>query len=236
MKRVVLLVLAALVLGGFAAYGTYQVQNQADVRALSKFQTTEVLVTKVDVPALTSIADAQAAGMIEKVKYPTEYLPLSSLRAIDSTNSNDLAFTALPAGHLILAGDFGVQSNRGSSLVIPAGYTALSLDLSIANRTGGFLQPGRRVALVSSVPSSAAAKSTFSTKTLFSGLQVLAVGQNTVNGLSLTQTADNTQNVVTLAVRPSDVTSVLNAVQSGNISLVLLSTGTQVPLDIVTTK
>jgi Flp pilus assembly protein CpaB len=236
MKRVALLVLAALALGGFAAYGTYQVQSQADARALAKFHTTEVLVTKVDVPALTSIADAEAAGMIERVRYPTQYLSVDSLRPVDSTNSNDLAFSALPAGRLILAGDFGVQSNRGSSLVIPAGFTAVSLDLSIANRTGGFLQPGRRVAIVSSVPGGTAAGSSFRTRTLFSGIQVLAVGQNTVNGLSLTQTADDSQNVVTLAIRPTDVTDLLNAVQTGNITLVLLSQGTQVSVDATTSK
>lgn len=236
MKRLITLILVALLLGGFAAFGTFQVQSQADERALAKFATTEVLVTKLDVPALTSIADAQAAGMIEKVKFPTQYLPRESLRPVESINSNDLAFSALPAGHLILAGDFGIQSNRGNSLVIPAGFTALALDLSVANRAGGFLQPGRRVALVSSVPSNPTSKTAFTTSTLFSGLQVLAVGQNTVNGLSLTQTADNSQNVVTLAVRPVDVTTILNAVQSGTISLVLLSQGTQVPLDSSTSK
>lgn len=236
MKRIAILVLVALALGGFAAFGTYQVQSQADSRALAKFQTTQVLVTKVDVPALTSIADAHAAGMIELVRYPTQYLPVESLRPVESINSNDLAFTALPAGRLILAGDFGVQSNRGSSLVIPAGFTALALDLSMANRAGGFLQPGRRVAIISSVPGGTTANSSFKTRTLFSGIQVLAVGQNTVNGLSLTQTADDAQNVVTLAVKPNDVTSLLNAVQSGNITLVLLSQGTQVPLDSTTSK
>jgi Flp pilus assembly protein CpaB len=236
MKRLIALIVAALLLGGFAAFGTYQVQSQADQRALAKFQTTDVLVTKLEVPALTSISDAMAAGMIDVVQYPTQYLPVEELRSVDSTNSGDLAFTALPPGHLILKGDFGVQSNRGNSLVIPDGFTAVALDLAPENRAGGFLQPGRRVAVISTAPSDASSKTAFTTRTLYSGLQVLAVGQNTVNGLSLTPTADNSQNIVTLAVRPQDVAELLNAVETGSISLVLLSQGTQVPLDSVTSK
>lgn len=236
MKRVVLLVLAALALGGFAAYGTFQVQIQAEERALARFDTTDVLVSTVDIPALTSVADALETGMLKVVKYPTEYLPLESLRDINSPHTSDLAFDPIPAGHLIQAGDFGIQANRGNSLVVPDGFTAIALELSVANRAGGFLQPGSKVAVISSIAGDPNSGGKTSTKILYTGLQVLAVGQNTVRGLSLTQAADDTQNVVTIAVRPNDVAELLNAVESGAITLVLLSQDTQVPLETVTSR
>lgn len=236
MKRVVLLVIAALGLGIFAAYGSYQVQTQAEERALARFETTDVLVTTMEIPALTSIADAKAAGMIETVKYPTEYLPLAALRPINTTFSNDLASEALPAGHLILDGDFGLLTDRGSSIILPAGFTALSLELSMANRVGGFLQPGREVAVIYSGPGFAADTGKVVSRTLFTGVRVLAVGTNTVSGLSLNPGSDAAQNVVTLAIRPEDVVELLNAVESGTISLVLLSQGTEVPIEEVTSR
>ncbi len=224
MKRVVALVAIALVLGVAAAFGSFQVQQQADQRALAKFDTVDVLVTKAAVPAQTSLADAVTGGLVEKVKYPKQYLPLESLKSPNQITSSDVAPVNLPAGHLVLDGDFGVTVSQSRSLVIPVGMVAVSLDLTIADRTGGFIQPGKRVAVLTSTAGDASAPK--ATRVLFSSLLILAVGTNTVNGLSLTAAADNTQNVVTLALNPADAVDLVAASHNSVVTLALLSSGT----------
>lgn len=226
MKKVTWLILLALVLGGVAAFGTFQVQQQADTRALSKFATTQVLITNTAIPAQTTFADAVATGLAQYEKYPTQYLPASAVLESAPLNGGLVAQADIPAGQVVLSGDFGVTVSTSQSLAVPKGYVAMTLTLPAESRVGGYLQPGKHVAVFATSGTTGNDTSKASTRLVFSSLQVLAVGANTVSGVSLSAQADTTQNQVTLAVPPASAQTFINASHSSAITLVLISNGT----------
>ena len=169
-RRRALLVVAAII----AALGTLLVflyVKGADKRADDKFDTVKVLVVKKQIPAGETVAAAQAAGKIEVGTVTKEtQLPgsLDSLAPIDG----QIAQTTLYPGEQIIASKFASTAAATTTLTIPKGNIAISVNLTDTARVAGFVNPGDKVAIFLTTPAAS--------RLLLTNIEVIAVGTTTV--------------------------------------------------------
>jgi len=202
-----------------------------DARA-TEGQTRVSVLTATDViEAGESVADAQAAGKLEKtdvVRGDMVEGALSSTASID----DKVALGAIYPGQQIIGQQFGKPGSE-DSLSIPAGKMAVSVELTDPARVAGFVNPGSWVAVFASAdpeiykPDGTTQKLPQYTRILLPKVQVIGVGDTTVT--SRTTTSDNGQQtteqiprtILTLAVDQGEAERVIYAARNGDVSFAL---------------
>jgi pilus assembly protein CpaB len=170
-RRRVLLSVAAVI----AALGTLIVfvyVRNADTRAADQYSAVPVLKAVKTISAGESVADAQAAGKIEESSVgENDRLPdaLTSLDAI----STQIAQTTINPGEQIVGTKFAVTPASTSTLTIPKGMLAISVNLTDTGRVAGFVNPGDKVVIFVTNPDGV-------TAALLTKVEVIAVGTTTV--------------------------------------------------------
>ena len=232
-RRRVLLVAAAVV----AALGTVLVflyVRGADNRAEDRFSTTDVLVATAQINQGESIASAAANGKL--VLQPVaqgQILP----GAVTTTTGLDklVALTTIYQGEQIIPQKLGDDAAAASSLPIPAGKLAISVNLSDPARVAGFINPGAQVAIIYSGTNVATGQPF--TRTLLDRATVLGVGSSTPTPVS-GQTAQNapaesvSRTLLTLAVDQLDAQRILFAQGTGELTFALLTQDVKVRSDV----
>lgn len=232
-RRRVLLVVAAVI----AALGTLLVflyVRGADQRADEKYQAVRVLKAVKQIEPGEKVADAQAAGKIEESSVGQgERLPdaLDSLATIDG----QIARTTIYPGEQIVASKFGTTVVSASTLTIPKGMIAISVNLTDTARVAGFVNPGDKVAIF--MNSSGGAGLGSFTRLLLSDIQVIAVGTTTVVSTTTTdatgaQTTEQLpRTLFTLGVTQAQAQKILFAQGNGELALGLTNTDSKVTPD-----
>ena len=226
-RRRVLLVVAAII----AALGTLLVflyVRGADTRANEKFHAVKVLRAVKQINAGETVAQAQAEGKIELGSVGEgQKLPdaLDSLTSIDG----QIARTTIYAGEQIIASKFGTTAASTSTLTIPKGMIAVSINLTDTGRVAGFVNPGDKVAIF--MNSDGGAGLGAFTRLLLADVEVIAVGATTVVSTTTTdasgaQTTEQLpRTLFTLGVTQAQAQKIMFASGNGELAFAKLGKG-----------
>jgi pilus assembly protein CpaB len=235
-RRRLLLILAVFVAVIGTALVFLYVQG-ADKRASDKFDNVSVLKATTDVAAGTKYDDALASGQLVMSEAPKNEVGPTAV-----TNTEDLkgkvATIPIFAGQQILSAQFGsTVQQTASSLPIPKGMIAISVNLTDPDRVAGNIQNGSDVAIfvtgtLTAAPGAtgAAAATGESTRLLLPKVTVLNVGSPQPPTTSTTTDENGTQTteqlprtLLTLAVTQKEAQKVILASKALNLTFGLLT-------------
>jgi pilus assembly protein CpaB len=232
--RRTLLLVAALVV---AALGTTMVflyaQNKQNV-TVAATNPMRVLVATTNIAAGTTGATAVATGAFEAREVPATAVVPNALG--DASAVTDLvATTTIYAGQQIIPQQWGT-GGASSSLPIPAGKMAMSIQLGDPQRVAGFVVPGSSVVVFATLPDPLGGKQ--STKVLLPSVPVIAVGPTTVVAKTTASTSDSSTNteqiptaILTLGLSQREAEKLAYATQTGQLYLGLLGKDAKVVPD-----
>ncbi|MCW2787446.1 MAG: cpaB [Marmoricola sp.] len=230
-RRKVLLVVAAII----AALGTLLVflyVHGADQRANDRYKAVQVLRAVKQIDVGETVAAAQAAGKIEVGSVAQgQELPgsLNSLTPIQG----EIAQTTIYPGEQIISSKFATSAATTSTLTIPKGDVAISVNLTDTARVAGFVNPGDNVAIFVNATSTAGLPGYY-TKLLLPKVEVIAVGTTTVVATTTTDTtgAQTTEQLprtlFTLGVPQAQAQKIIYAAANGELDFGLLTSGSSV--------
>lgn len=222
-RRRVLLVVAAVI----AALGTLLVflyVRGADTRASDRYKAVKVLVAVKQINPGETVAAAQAAGKIE-VGSVTQGQELPGALNTLSPIQAEIAQTTIYPGEQIIVSKFATTAATTSTLTIPKGKIAVSINLTDTARVAGFVNPGDSVAIFMN---SSGAAGLF-TKLLLPNVEVIAVGTTTVVSTTTTdktgaQTTEQLpRTLFTLGVSQTDAQKIMFASANGELAFGLLT-------------
>ncbi|MFI5958214.1 Flp pilus assembly protein CpaB [Cryptosporangium sp. NPDC051539] len=227
MRRRLLALALAFVLALLGCVGILAYVGGADDRAVAGKKPVEVLVAGALLPAGTTGAELRNGGKLKTVLMPAESVPSDALGTIPAGLDN-LALTAdVQPSQLLLRGALGRKQTSTGGLTIPAGKLAVSVDMTAASRVAGYVRPGSEVAVFYTYQPTAdsadgssvtnAEKAT-ATRVLLPRAQVLAIGE-----AGTVKTAAAATIAVTLATTQADAERLVQASQTGTLSLGLLN-------------
>lgn len=230
MKRPVVPIVIAVVLAVLAGLAVFLYARSAETRALQDQAAVTVLVSTSEIPAGLTLGDAVGQGLVEPTQVSDKLAPPAAISTVDASNSALVAADPIPAGQVILSGDFVTQMEQAKPIVIPDGMMAISVVLGDPQKVGSFLRPGSMVAIFDTMSAvsleDANATATLTTRPLIDSVEVLAVGAVTQEGAG-TATPDAWSNaLVTLAVDQTQAEKIIHGTQTGQLTMALLGDNT----------
>jgi pilus assembly protein CpaB len=223
-RRTLLLVVAVLIAAAGAGLVFAYVHGVND-RAQKNEHPVEVLVAKQTIAAGTSARDAERAGSFQLARIPQRLVAPGALSDI-SPIANDVALSVIFPGEQILAAKFGSHA-AVSSLPIPKGNFAISVQLADPARVAGFVTPGSAVTVIATVDDGAL------TQVVLTRAVVLAVGPSTTISTStqsggVVNTEDIPKAILTLSVNQAQAQKVIEAQALGDLYFGLLDADSRV--------
>jgi pilus assembly protein CpaB len=232
-RRTILLIAALLV----AALGTTLVflyARGADQRAAAGQELVQVLFAKSEIAVGTTGNAAAESGALELREVAKNSVAEGALSDIAPV-ADQVALSPIFPGQQILQQQFGAPGSQ-TSLPIPAGKVAVSVQLGDPERVAGFVTSGSEVAVFATVaaPGAATAGQTNVTQVLLPRVLVVGVG-NTTTVTKTTTTAGGQQNteqiskaILTLALDQTEATKIIYAAQQGQLYFALLTADSKV--------
>lgn len=221
-----LLLVGAVLLAALGAGLVLAYANNANARALASQNPVRVVVAAVDIPAGTSVRDAKRKGMLQEKTIARDARVPNALSPDSLPGLEDkVALSTIYTGEQVVAAEFG-NVGAVSSLGIPPGMLAVSVQLTDPARVAGFVAPGSDVAVFLSVGGGGTGAFT---RLLLPRARVVAVGPSTVAPLG-SQPATATPGgeqvpraILTLALNQGDAEKVVFAGQQGQLYFALLT-------------
>lgn len=217
MGRRTLLLVAALVVAALGTTGVFLYVNGVDKRAEADFNLVQVLVATAPIEAGTTARDARDRGALDLRPFLAKSVAgLGALSDISSI-ADQVALAPIAAGEAITAGKFGAPS-QASTLPIPEGKLAVSLQVDVPARVAGFVAPGDDVVIFLTT---GLAGGQDATRVLLPRVQVIAAGATTLVPPTTTGTGDTAQPaeqdkaLITLAVDQTEAQKIVYA-QAGH--------------------
>lgn len=229
-RRRILIVVAAVAAALGTALVFFYVQG-ADNRAEDKFGAVNVLTAVKQIDVGETVVAAQAAGKIEVGSVAKAQVLPGALTSLE-TISTQLAQTTIYPGEQIIATKFAATAASASTLTIPKGNIAISINLTDTARVAGFVNPGDKVAIFLNSGGGAGLGSF--TRLLLSDVEVIAVGTTTVVSTTTTdptgaQTTEQLpRTLFTLGVSQAQAQKILFATGSGELAFGLLDKDSKV--------
>lgn len=212
MKRVVALIIVALVLASGTGIASYLYLQQAEERALAQYDSVEVLQATTIIPAGVSFSDAKAQGLVRSIGLPVKYVLPMMLHPDTVVDPAYVASRELAGGQLLMSSDFQRTISERQVLPLAEGYVALSVSVDAAARLAPFLSPGDHVTMMANLGGTGP-------KVQFADLTVIAIGSGSTIG---TGTGGDVPGLLTFAVPADRATDFVAAVQAGGVYLALL--------------
>ena len=225
MGRRTILLIAALVVAALGTVLVFLYAQGANDRATADNKPVDVLVASSQIASGTSGSAAQSAGAFKTQSVPKSAVAPGALTSSDSIKS-ELALSTIFPGQQIIAAQWGSTPESTSSLPIPKGKIAVSIQLGDPARVAGFVQPGSNVAVFSTLAAA--------TQLLVPSVEVIATGPTTLVSATSTDTSGNTNTeqlpkaLMTLAVSQADAQKIIFASQQGELYFGLLTTTSKV--------
>ncbi|MEX2621039.1 MAG: Flp pilus assembly protein CpaB [Egibacteraceae bacterium] len=182
------------------------------------------------VPALVASDDLapgmdaeQVATRIREAEVPASLAPVSRVTDLDDLDGQKVVRT-VGAGEILTASQFAGAGPAAGGLVVPAGYEAMTLEADPAPGVEGYVTPGSRVNVYTTVadtggdPAAPAAGQPY-TQLVLGHVDVLAVTRGTPTGESAepSDVAQEGRIVLLLQVRPQDAPVLIHAQQHGSL-------------------
>ena len=231
-RRRILLVFAAVI----AALGTLLVflyVKGADNRANQAVESQNILTAVALIAPGESVDTAAAAGKFELRPIAANSV-LAGALVDTSAITGKVATTTIYPGEQIIASKFGGSAEALSSLPIPKGKLAISVNLSDPARVAGFVSPGSEVTIFMTGSSTTGTIGPFA-RMLLARVTVIGVG-STTPGQTTTTASDGTATtevlpnaLLTLAVSKEDAERVLFASTNGALAFGLLTKDSDTP-------
>jgi pilus assembly protein CpaB len=228
MGRRTVLLIAALVVAALGTTMVFLYVNGVNDRALAEQKPVQVLVATAPIAIGTTAADAQRAGALEKRSVSRASAAQGALSDITPI-AEQVALAPIFVGEQILEAKFG-KASATSSLPIPEGKLAVSVELADPARVAGFVAPGSEVTVFLTIPDKSG---TEITRVLLAKVQVIATGASTVVATDAATEGDaETEQVpkalLTLAVSQQEAQKVVYGSQHGQMYVGLLSDKSEV--------
>ncbi|MGH9374486.1 MAG: Flp pilus assembly protein CpaB [Vicinamibacterales bacterium] len=211
-SRIFAVLAVAILAGGGLAYGTYNlVNNQAQPAA--QLPTTAVVVAATDLP----LGAALEADDLRVVQFPQGQTPEGVFSSTSDLVGRGVIAPLVKNEPIIPAKLASKEAGAGLPPIIPKGQRAVSVRVDDVIGVAGYVLPGTRVDVLTTVNPSDR-QSDMTTKVILSNVQVLAAG---------TRIDQDTENkpvqvtVVTLVVAPDQAERLALASTEGKIQLAL---------------
>ncbi|MGH8938180.1 MAG: Flp pilus assembly protein CpaB [Actinomycetes bacterium] len=223
MGRRTALLIAALVLAAVGTTMVFLYANSADDRAQANERQVQVLVATAPIAAGTKASAAEDAGSLERKEVDAEDAPETVLSNITPVADQVATSTIFP-GEMILSTKFG-QPGTASTLPIPPGKLATSVQLDDPARVAGFVAPGSEVAVFLTI---AQGNGQEVTRALLPRATVIATGASTLVSTTTTGSGGDTQTeelpkaILTLAVDQTESQKLIYGLQHGQMYFGLL--------------
>lgn len=222
MNRHRILLVAAAVVAALGAVLVFLYVRGAEDRAEEKFETVDVLVATQQIEAGESANESYAAGKVNLKAVPRTQV-LDGATGEGEVFTDLTALTTIYPGEQLIAGKFGGASEvkAESSLPIPKGNMAISVNLTDTARVAGFVNPGSEVAIFLAGADSA--------RILLDRITVIGVGSTTQVTTTTTdpegaQTVEQLpRTLLTLSLNQKQVEKVLLAQSQGELAFALLT-------------
>jgi pilus assembly protein CpaB len=236
-RRRILLVVAVLV----AALGSgllFLWANGADNRAAEKFDSVQVLEATAIIDPGESIEDAQAGGKLALASVSKDAL-LDGYQTTTDSLAGTVSLGTIYPGEQIITAKWGTSAGVQSSLQIPDGMMAKSINLTDPGRVAGFVNPGSEVAVFFTGTDPANGQSF--TRLLLAKVTVLGVGSTTpVSTTTTDETGASTteqlpRTLITLALDQQQAEKAQWASTNGELSFALLTDKSAVSADTAAT-
>jgi len=177
MRRRLMTILMALVLGLVGALSVIWYVRGADDRAVAGKQAAQALVAVRTIPAGT--AATAIGGYVRSEPFPASALPPDAVSSLSQLSADTVLRDGLAAGGLVRKGLFGPKGSA-SAVNIPDGKLAVTVQMGDPQRVAGYLQPGSKVVIFISGPlldnKGAKRGDMTMTRTLLTDIEVLSVG------------------------------------------------------------
>ena len=230
MGRRTLLLIAALAVAALGTTMVFLYVNGVNDRALADQEPVQVLVATAPIAAGTTAQDAQSAGALEKRTVSRASVAEGALSDITPV-ADEVALAPIFIGEQIIEAKFGQPGNT-SSLPIPEGKLAVSVQLADPARVAGFVAPGSEVAVFLTIERVRGSGNEI-TRVLLPKVQVIATGASTVVSTTTTaegetQTEELPRALLTLAVTQAEAQKVVYGSQHGQMYFGLLTEDSEV--------
>ncbi len=239
MDRRRILLVAAVLVAALGAALVFVFVRSAETRAEKQFDTIDVLVATQQIEPGETADAAQSAGKVDvKAVAQGSVVP----GAVDTAAGikGQTALTTIYPGEQLISSKFGgaTEVQTTSSLPIPEGQVAISVNLTDPARVAGFVNPGSKVAIFFSGTAKFAqvqqVPDTDFTIPLLAEVTVVAVGSTTQvtttttdeSGAQTTEQLPRT--LLTLALDQKQAEQVLFAQGHGELAFALLTEGSAI--------
>jgi pilus assembly protein CpaB len=214
-RRGILFLMAAVMLGLGAAWMAYRSDRSADPASVP---TAMVVLARVDA-ATASTLDPLGLTTVE---WPREHLPPGALASVEAA-SGRVARRPIAAGEPILESALFERGTEGGlGAVIEPSHRALSVKVDSVIGVAGFVKPGSRVDVLTTLRRVDQETATPYSKVILQDVRVLAVDQK------MEEARDGKPelvSVVTLEVDPTQAEHLIYAAHEGRLQLALRTPG-----------
>jgi pilus assembly protein CpaB len=230
MGRRKILLVVAVVVAALGAALVFVYARGAEDRAADRFETVDVLVVKTAIERGESANTAYETGKIDIQRVPQAQV-LTGATADGAAFTDQFALTTIYPGEQLIPEKFGGADDveAETTLPIPEGLIAISLNLSDTARVGPFIRPGATVGifLTGTLPPENVA----TTKLLMRDVLVLATGSTTAVTPPAEGEAPTTEQLpntlFTLALTQKQAEKILFAQGLGDLAFALLNANSE---------
>jgi pilus assembly protein CpaB len=221
---------AVIALVGVAAVFAYV--NRVDKSSAHAASLRTALVASKTITAGTAGSDLMKRHLYVEERLPGQAVPSGAVT--DARSLSDLVTTTdIYPGEVLIQQNFSATQVT-SSLVIPPGDMAMSVELGDPERVAGFVRPGSEVAVFDTFTLDNSTNHVQVTAMLLPRVPVVAVGPTSLRSASSSPTPANAQSakpvtvaVLTVAVDARDAVRLAHAAQTGKLYFALLTPQSQ---------
>jgi pilus assembly protein CpaB len=213
--RVFLVLLLALTAGGALAFGTYNyVSSSSQGSTASAIPSKPVVVAASDLP----LGSELTADDVKVIEWPASSVPAEAISDPKEVVGRGLVMPVVQYEPILPLKLASKEAGAGLPPVIPPGLRALSVRVNEVIGVAGYVVPGTRVDVLTTI-NPGQQQTTMTSKVILTDVQVLAAGTK------LDNTADKDKpvpvSVVTLLVNPDEAERLTLAASEGKIQLAL---------------
>ncbi|MEV6632392.1 RcpC/CpaB family pilus assembly protein [Actinoplanes sp. NPDC051470] len=238
MRRRVLIVLVALVLGGLSAMAVLVYARGADRRAVADRQGVWVMLAQDRIPRGTTGAEIRSGKLAERVLMPASTVPEGALTDIDGKLDGRRLSADLLPDQMLMRGLFtGPGDVPAAQVGVPDGKLAVSVEVTMAPGVAEKVTAGDTVTVFVTYPKDYP-PSGQKTRVLLPEATVISIANGPPSDVTPAPTASSRLSVLnrrpadsypaTLAVDQSQATRLVHGAQTGLIYLGLIGAGTSI--------
>ncbi|GAA1735454.1 Flp pilus assembly protein CpaB [Luedemannella helvata] len=237
MTRRLLAIAVAIVLAAFGTAAVLYYAFSADTRAQDRISNpVTVAVADQVIPAGTSGATIRSRKLVRFEKMPKDAVPSDALSEISVDQDKLVVTSNIAAGQVLMAANFGSQSQIANGLALPSGSLAVTVETGAPEQVAGYVRPGSEISIFLTykvVDSNGDPTKITRTRVLLPKVEVLAVGTYTPNGgggnaNDPTAGGGSGSLLVTVAVNQAEAERLIQGLNVGSLYLGLLGDSTDV--------